>query len=224
MLIPASRSALLVSALASLLSGCASISINDLSLKSIRVVDAAEQAEFNYNSLALAIARMAGDPEIVKDERLANIGPSQVPRAHEWLIKAEFTSKTDLSTVKYSDNLGSEIFFCHRPDVHTLLSLPYVYSNGSIVPSGKDMPLANDGGANERPLFTYYVYFRVVRNDAKTPSIPPLVSFDLRKNPEDVCLRVVGGEYRAFGFHSNTIVVSQDTIAGALRDLPATQP
>lgn len=209
--------------LASLVMGCTSESIHDLALKSVTVVDSHDQAELNYDSMRMILARMAGDPTVVRDPRLANLDPRR-ERVHEWLVKAEFTSGTDLSRARYSDNLGSEIFFCHRPDAHTLLPTPYVYSNGSIVPSGKDMHLPRDTEPNVRPLFTYYVYFRVARNDAETASKPPLESFDLRKNPEDVCLRMVGGEYRGLGYYSNTIVVPRDMVAEVLKNLPATSP
>jgi len=169
------------------------------------------------------LARMTGDPTLLKDQGLAKIEPpteKAAERHHELFLEAKFTSHIDLTKINYGDNLGNEIFFCHRPDANTLLPTPYVYSNGHEVPSGDNAEptrLSDDKG---RPLFSYYIFFRVSRDENGRLSKPPFASFDLRKNPEDVCFRLVGGAYRAFGYRSNTVVVPREMIAAALSNLP----
>jgi hypothetical protein len=165
------------------------------------------------------LARMTGDPALLKDQELTKIGsPTEktAERHHELFLEAKFTSHVDLTKVNYGDNLGNEVFFCHRPDAHTLLPWPYVYSNGHEVPSGDNAEPTRLSDGKEGLLFSYYVFFRVSRDENGRPSKPPLESFDLRKNPEDVCFRLVGGAYRAFGYTSNTVEISKETILTAL--------
>jgi hypothetical protein len=204
-----------------IVSSCASVSIDDVSLMSVRLVDAAEQAELPPpGDMRLIVARLAGDPAVLADPRIQ--APAAPPhREHEWLVRVDFTTRTDLSTVNYRDNLANDIFFCDRPDAHTLLPFPYIYSNGTIVPSGKGTT-PEVTGADAARLFSYHVFFRVSRDDSHTLSKPPLESFDLRRRPEDVCFRIVGGEYRALGYRSNTAIVPKETIANALKDLQPT--
>ena len=91
-----------------------------------------------------------------------------------------------------------------RPRAHTLIGLPYVYSNGREVPSGDGvLPSRAPNGVGPEPQFLYYVFFRVFRDERKTISKPPLVSFDLRREAEDVCFEIVGGMPRAFGYSSS---------------------
>jgi hypothetical protein len=218
----ASRAVLLV--LASLSSvGCASVSINDLRLSSVQVVNRDQQSEFPAaGDIRPMLSRMAGDPNLLTDPRLAKIArPVAAGTDGELLFKVEFTTRVDLSKVDYGDNLNNDIFFCHRPDIHVLLRLPYVYSNGHGVPSGfgdKPSQTTDDAGNS---TFTYYIFFRVARDDRGTPSKPPLESFDLRQSPEDVCFRLVGGAYRALGYSSNIVVIPKEMIRAALRNFPS---
>lgn len=201
-------------------SSCVSVSINDVSLTSVRLVDAAKQAELPPpGDLRLIVARLAGDPAVLQGPQIQ--APAASPhREHEWLVRVDFTTRSDLSTVSYRDNLGNDIFFCDRPDVHTLLAFPYIYSSGGIVPSGNGTSPEMTGSGTAR-VFSYHIFFRVSRDDSHMPSKPPLESFDLRQNPEDVCFRIVGGEYRALGYRSNTVVVPKKLIAEIVRDIPS---
>jgi hypothetical protein len=202
-----------------IVSGCASVSINDVSLTSVRLVDAADQAELPPpGDMRLIITRLAGDPALLQDLRV-QAPTAPLHREHEWLIRVDFTTRSDLSTVNYRDNLGNDIFFCDRPEAHTLLAIPYIYSNGEIVPSGNNTPPEMMGSGAAR-VFAYHIFFRVSRDESVPPSKPPLESFDLRQKPEDVCFRIVGGEYRAFGYRSNTVVVPKNLIVGAVEGVP----
>ena len=205
--------------------GCASVSIDDLSLSSVQAVDAYDQAEFGQpGDMRRILARMAGNPAIENDPNptlQAPPGSVSSKRTHDLLLKAEFTSHVDLSKVDYGDSLGNEVFFCHRPHIHTLIDVPYVYSNGQVVPSANMAPPSQTPvGADEKPLFIYYVYFRVARDDSLTPSKSPLESFDLRRVSEDICFKVVGGAYRALGYASNVVTIPKTTITKALADAP----
>jgi hypothetical protein len=197
--------------------GCASVSINDLALSAVHVVDGHDQAELaRPGDMRPILARMAGDPSLLSDPRLEKESlAAPTERPHQLLIRVEFSSLVDFSKINYGDNLGTEIFFCDRPDAHTLIGMPYVYSNGQIVPSEEVSQTSSTAGDS---LSKYYVFFRVF--ERFHPSNPPLESFDLRTHPEDVCFKLVGGAYRALGYSSNTIRVPSATITAALGDFP----
>jgi hypothetical protein len=206
---PMRTSAWLQFTAAVLSAGCASVSIDDLQLSSISVVDRRSQLEIPApGDIRLDLARMTGDPNLGPQ-----IGTSSVNVPHELLIKAEFTSRVDFSKIDYRDNLDSQFFFCERPDAHVRIGLPYVYWNRSVVPATSTVQRQRANTA-ELPL-VYYVFFRVAVQETK-PSKPPVESFDLRQNVQDVCFRLVGGQYRALGYTSNTVTVPKAAISKTL--------
>jgi hypothetical protein len=213
--------------LALLCAGCASVSIHDLAFSSVQVVDHHDQPELPIpGDMRWILARMTGNAALLavpEAAELAMIGSGDaksVERPHELLVKARFTSDVDLSKIDFRDNLDARIFFCHRPDAYTLLDLPRVYSHGYAVVPGIYVEPVREAEEKAGRRFVYYIFFRVSRDERGRHSKPPVESFDLRQNPEDVCFKLVGGAHRAFGYSSNVVLVPKDSIAAALRDHP----
>ncbi len=147
----------------------------------------------------------------MKDPELLKLAPSVGEAPHELLLKTEFTSKYDFSQIAYGDNLGDKVFFCQRPDAHVRLAFSSVYADGHEVPSGDRSVSKADSAPS-----TYYVFLRIALEE-RGPSKPPFESFDLRRQPEDVCLVLEWGRYRKIGYTTNVVVVAANAIESALR-------
>jgi hypothetical protein len=129
-------------------------------------------------------------------------------------LKVEFTSAEDLSRVLREDYyiLGTRAYFCNRPNDNAILSFVGIYFRDQ--PVSGDVPIVNP---TSNGPFTYSTYMGVARQ-AVYPSNPPQVSFDLRKDPEDICFYVAGGNTSPFGFRSNVVRVPKEAIAAALQE------
>jgi len=164
--------------------GCVTTKVDDLTLASIETVDLQNQPELP-----------------------ASFGPP-----HATLLKVSFRTTSDLARIDDVFTLSDEIFFCDRPDVHVRLGSPFVYQQGIKVPaSAETLRVRNATAASSVPI-TYYTFLRA-SFDENPEGKPPFESFDLKRLPKDVCFRLVGGAYRAFGWRSNTIVIPKHTIA-----------
>jgi hypothetical protein len=203
-----------------MLSGCASVSIDDLAFTSVEVVDRRDQAELPPpGDLGRTIARMVGDPNVAKDYAGARApGYENAETPHELLLKAKFTSQVYLSQIDYADDLSNKTFFCDRPNAHVRLAFPDVYWRGFEVPPGNGRPI-RPGGRAPGPPITYYIFLRVALEEQQ-PGKPPFESFDLLRSPQSICFSLEGGRYRAFGYRSNTVMVPRNAIVTALHNRP----
>lgn len=215
------RAVPLMSVMLLMCSSCASVSIEDVTLSSVRAVDYHDETELPVpGDLRPYIADMAANPAILRaPPSSAGLPPLKTAeRPHRALLKVEFTSRIDLSKVDFADNLSTKTFFCRRSDANVLLGGVHIYSNHHVVPSGYNEPIETSNTATGA-LYTYYTFISVARNEPGGGK-PVYESFDLRRNPEDVCFRLVGGEYRAFGYRSNIVSIPKALIARALDQGP----
>jgi hypothetical protein len=136
------------------------------------------------------------------------------------LLKIEFTSRMDLSkfAMEHSYNLGAIAFFCGRPNDFVVLSFPDVYWRRVRLGQGEADPIER-GQDDKIELLTYYLFINVAR-EAIVPSKPREKSFDLRREPEDVCFHLRGGNESGRGYKSNTVVIPKDAIESALAEAP----
>ena len=154
-------------------------------------------------------------------DRMEILKPSNDVVAHETVLRVEFTSRTDLA--KYTDrgdyNLGAWADFCKPVDrPHQIfMSFLNVYWRGLEI-HGNGHPVGVNGEGTGEPII-YYTFLSVARNSV-TPSNPPEIAFDLRKQPEDVCFRLRGGN-EAGGFSSNSVTIPKAVIEKALQNAPA---
>jgi hypothetical protein len=203
-------------------SACASETIHDVTFSSVRAVDYHDQTELPLpGDLRPYIASMAGNPAILRAPPTASGLPAleTAERPHIAILKVEFTSGRDLSKIKFADGLSTESFFCRRPDTKVLLGGVRIYSDGQVVPSGYEEAVQRSSTPTG-PLHTYYTFLWVARSGGHPGDRPVYEAFDLRRDPEDVCFRLVGGEYRAFGYYSNTVTIPKALIARALNQHP----
>src|SRR5262245_44525217 len=82
-------------------SGCTSVTIQDLQLASLQLVERKDQAELAHGGAEI-ISQMAGDPNLMRRDDLRTILP-EAP--NERLLKTQFTSEHDLSKIDFADNL-----------------------------------------------------------------------------------------------------------------------
>jgi hypothetical protein len=129
------------------------------------------------------------------------------------LLKVSFSTTTDLTQIDDAVTLGDEAFFCDKPDIHARLASPNIFWNGIKIPTWPDTPKIRPNTSHD-PI-TYYTFLRVTLDEPDTGK-PLFSSFDLARDPQNICLRLVGGAYRAFGWRSNTIVIPKDTISSVL--------
>ena len=207
-----------LSFMAPLLGGCISTKPKDLAFVSVRVVDRHDQLEIMPPSADPALGLIN---ESQRKKLLAEAGP--IERPHQLLLKIEFSSHTNLAEFMrdHSFNLGSHAFFCGRPKDEVILSGLSVYWNGVWLNGLERDPIKASGGGNGE-LITYYFFSSVAREE-NMPSNPPLLSFDLKQQPEDICFSLKGGNGAGLGFKSNTVVVPKDAIATALQAIDSTR-
>jgi hypothetical protein len=197
-----------------LCSACASETFHDVTLLSVRAVDAHDQTELPLpGDPRPYVALMMGNPAVLRLSPPPDLKTAERP--HRPLLKVEFTSRSDLSKLDFADNLSTESFFCRRPDAKVLLGGVWNYSEGHLVPSGYEETIQSSSTVAGR-LYTYYTFFSVARNGPLPSDRPAYEAFDLRRKTEDVCFRLVGGRYRAFGYYSNTVTIPKAVIARAL--------
>lgn len=174
--------------------GCVSVNIKDLAPASVEAVEREDHSELEVQANS--------------------------DRAHELFLKTSFTSHADLTRIDDAISLRGEGLFCSRPNAHVRLVTPHIFWRGVKLSHWPDSIQIQPDESDPRAPITYYTFIRVALEE-RQPGNPPFESFDLRRQPEDVCIRLVGGPYRAFGWQSNTMKISKEVITEALRKVGA---
>ena len=184
----------LVTMLVILVSGCASGSIEDLVLVKLEAVQRSQYPEYK-------LLDNTAEPD-------------------EFFLKATILSAIDLSRIKDAETVGEITFFCDRPKENNHLG-GNLFWNGKPLPLGFDLSTGNIKFIEKtKQPFEYYTLIRI-KDSASVYSKPPLAPFDLKERPEDVCLQIEIGSYRALGYKSNVVVIPAKTITDILKAVPA---
>jgi hypothetical protein len=217
------------------MSGCVADYPQDIAIVSIKVVDNREQAELPAPPMPGSIK--AVDPyrdflfSLSDEKGVEPITPADIEvyfrnqesnqsfknaKQQKPLLKVTFQSKENLSNYIRSKSYTLSVvpFFCDRPDVSIRWGSPYVYWRGLNVSA----PLNYAVKSGDNDMFTYYAYLNAV-DDFSGPS--SYQKFDLRKNPEDICVQLKGGSM-GMGFQSNVVEISKEEVISVLKELPST--
>lgn len=217
-----------------LLSGCIANYPKDIAISSIQAVDNREQAELPappikgtikaidpYRDYLFALSEKKGKEPITSDDIEAyfqqqkNNQSFKNTKRQKPLLKVEFTSKENLHEFAKSKSYPVSIvpYFCDRPKTIVNLGGPRVFLQGLRVGG---IPYNYAIQQEKGESLTYYAFLNVVYDFAGPSSYE---HFDLRTNPEDICLQLKGGS-KGVGFESNVAVISKVEIIKALKDLP----
>lgn len=154
---------------------------------------------------------------------------SEAPRS-VMVLKIQFSSKIDLVefTERTGFNLSSNLHACKsNGNDKVIFRGGYVYWSGFPIEPGIERDPHHAGKVPKRirgQANTYNVYISIQSKEVKGgPFASP--AYDLSKNPQNLCLQLVGGNM-AGGifpwetFVSNTIVIPQEQLSTALQKHP----
>lgn len=210
------RVACLVPLVTSLFGGCvAADTPGDLAFVSVQAVDWHDQDEMPGPGASPVLG-------MVNSRDLEAEGQSVTgkEKRHRPLLKIEFTSATNLSqfVIEHSYNLGNTAFLCDRPNDRLTLSFSYVFWRGTRLGLQEADPIQRLNELSKVQV-TYYIFIDVADKERPLDK-PPQKAFDLRQNPENICVYVRGGNESGRGYKSNVVVVPKDAIAAALTKTP----
>ncbi len=188
------------------LCACVASAPEDVEFASVRAVDQFSQPEIKIVSME----------DIFRHQFGINEGDAK-QRPHKLLLKIYFSTETDLweFTQGRGYDLGALAHFCDAPDKKVLLSFIDVYWNRRSVDSLRRNLIQQSIEAENGQRIEYYTFAEVKRDEPD----PEFVSFDLSRDPRDLCIYLTGTN-GVFAFRSNTFVVPKEEIAAALRELP----
>ncbi len=197
---------LLISIMA-ILSGCISTDTpNDLTFRSVNLVDWKDQSELPGPLPELGIADLRA---LVASGHSLSGGV----KWHRPLLKIEFTSTVDLPRFasKNGYNLMAEDFLCGHGNGSAPIGFPGIFLSR--------FPLDERNLARmpfKQTLASYHIFVDVA-GEARPQDIPPREKFDLRQTAADVCFYARGGGETGFGYRSNMVMVPKAAIAKALQ-------
>jgi hypothetical protein len=151
---------------------------------------------------------------LVDEEQVADFDQN---KRHEILIKVEFLLADRLvAKVRSGDFLVmNDASFCERPEVNARLSYPSVYWTGTRVGSAAHRRLLTLGS----PAVAQPHYLFLATSRPERPAKPPEEPFDLRQQPEDVCVRLIGSTPLGFGwFRSDVLRIPAAAIVDVLHE------
>jgi hypothetical protein len=138
----------------------------------------------------------------------------------EGLLRVEFAADSELvrRAVEDGTSLWNRTFFCDSPDTTVKLSSPDIYMDGLNVSVGSGRQSIGDDAEEE-------YYFWVRTHWVENWKIPEAIGrgsdqesyakYDLRKDPEDICFQVFGGNMVS-SFESKAVRIDSADIAHAL--------
>lgn len=183
-----------------LLNGCVSNPIKDLQFESVKPIESIHEKEFLAYNL---------------------FPPNRM------MLKIEISTKSILEIYGAEKSISNEAFFCKDPDLLINLAHDRVFQNGKDIStplmSDELSALKEEVGdktkTSERN--NYYVYINTIHYGHDFHYYYGKKEYyyehDLVNNPEDVCIKLIGGYYRKLGYESNTIRIPKQKIADAIK-------
>ena len=192
---------------------------------SIRVVDYHDQLE-------LPVPRLAGLETLVgrqqAESALASLPPGgDDERPHRLLMRVDFRADVDLAELAYKKNstVLAISLFCGTDNPDLSIGPPTVYLQGQPLLQGKWGQATQSEASSSPGSREYHFFFNVARRE-NFKSKPPQRGYDLRRNPEDICFYLTGGNpgWLGFKFKSRVATIPKSEIAEAFRKLDTSKP
>lgn len=136
-------------------------------------------------------------------------------KEHRTILKVYFQSYENIYLIrtKFAGyNLSVKAYFCNRPIVNWLSVKPELYWNGVDLTTVEKNPISDRYVG--KPIMYY-----VLLNAYSKQGWPDEKKFDLRKNADDVCVRVIGRAYLGLQYKSNELVIPKNMIMQALNSM-----
>ncbi len=149
------------------------------------------------------------------------VEPSQIPKQDKFwdyktpLVRVEFSSMTDFQNVAntWVYWIGNRVSPCADKSIdekRLIEGYPDVFDQTASVYTYDKRKTSRTSRDTSAPII-YHIYF------APQQSVRGWRTYDLVRNPADVCFAVVGfGERLPIGFRSNTVVISRQMLIDAL--------
>jgi len=179
------------------------------------------------------------DPDVARDLKFSSIAvvygkdlaedswQGYDSRPNPKLLKIEFTTKYDLFYLPYENRFAifNRVDFC---DTSTFFDKWGPNESDTVYWSGINVNLAHNyrsdpqirGKYNSSSVRAFYTFLYVSKKwppDTKVGDDEwPPVSYDLDKEPENICLRVFGADEAHVVFSSNIVFIPKEVIANAL--------
>ncbi|WP_155247323.1 hypothetical protein [Teredinibacter turnerae] len=165
-------------------------------------------------TVAGCVSNFPNDLKIVEIEEIhSDTKNFDLPDDMGSALKVEFSTRQDLNSYisDNSFNMASTAYFCNRPEMSAVISLPKVYFLGKSNEEGEDR-------------YFYESYWRIEWSRSlevpnalkKAKDQSHYILYDLSVDPEDICLQVKGGNVTGRGFQSNVVTVSKDKLVKAI--------
>jgi hypothetical protein len=213
---PAIHASLLAVSL--LIAGCVSFRPTDLALVSVKATDSydLEFAEYERarTSTKTVKTKINGiDRELTWFQIAEEIGRPIVKPGHRLQLQIDFSTSADLWEISRNDSLGASVYPCGQTRDAAIIPADALYqANIRVAPFNASHGSRNDG------VFSFSINASF-GNPVLINGVDQGWKYDFRARPEDVCFELAGGN-TGFGYRSNTVRVSAELIAAALRDLP----
>ncbi|UFZ03449.1 hypothetical protein LQG66_30175 [Bradyrhizobium ontarionense] len=150
------------------------------------------------------------------DKDWLSVKPFSMP-----MMMATFSADVDLREYArpYGFNISYRVGLCvdgafSIDATRKLQQDPYVYDSFGNINSYREIRSSPRGASG----YHYHVYFDFAFEKAGAidhPERVPSFLYDLRKTPEDICIRIVGGNMLGQAFQSNNLVIPAAEIAEA---------
>lgn len=133
------------------------------------------------------------------------------------VLVVNFTAERDLAAYakQYEYNIGNDMSFCQDDEMDVFRELqndPYIFDAAGKVDAYRKNSFPKFS-APDSVTYHIYVAIKPVQLAGRT-----IFDYDLRSNPEDICIQLRGGNMLGDTFTSNIIVVPKAAIIAALAD------
>ncbi len=145
-----------------------------------------------------------------------SFGPHSSPL--ERMLKVSLASRVGL--IEYSRrfeyNPGYRAFGCADWGIdEKRLRGSYIYDNNGIVDNSRKEESLNKGTQTDDHVYRIYIYIKSVPQLENNGIYRNSFRYDLHREPQDVCIRLRGGNMLGFTFEANTVVIPKELISAA---------
>jgi len=199
------------------LAGCTSYRPTDVTLISVKATDSydrefAEYEQARTSTKTIKTKINGVDRELTWFQLAEEIGRPVAKPEHRLWLQIDFSTATDLWELSRGNSLGASVYPCGQKPDAAIIPAEAVRQAGLPL-SYADRQPRSDG------MFSFNIPVSV-SSPISINNVDQGWKYDFRTKPEDICFELRGGNNGGFGYHSNTVKVSAQAIAAALRELP----